>query len=159
MGLKDAFLQKGWAGYTISRQETVERLNPLLEKHIPVNRMYDAVIEHLGDSDYADQLRQQQRIARMNVGKLAETVFSSGGVAYNGTDLDPATFDAGNDEAGMLHRLHDLETDLLEALDAESDIEHQMRTRAVLDAVRTGTQERINLLETETRRRPRPAGV
>jgi hypothetical protein len=145
--LKDLLLQKGWAGKTISRPETVDRLNPLIRQFIEMNYAYDAAEKGLSDRDTAEQLAAAQKTARSDVGKLAETVFSCGGTAFSGTDLDSADFRSKSRDAGTLQDLLDLEQRFLEALDAESDVEHQMRTRAILAAVRANAEVRISLLQ------------
>jgi hypothetical protein len=88
-----------------------------------------------------------QKTARADVGKLNETILSCGGSPENGTDLEPEDFNLGTDELEMLYQLQDLETEFKEALTHErSEIDHQMRTRGILEALRSNSSERLELL-------------
>jgi hypothetical protein len=156
MSFKEAFLKKGWAGRTISREETAARINPLLKQHRELNHYYNYVLTHGSDANVAAALGDLQKTARMDVGKLAETVFSNGGTAYNGTDLEPENFALAAGDDAMLFALLDLEKDFLETLKAEHDVEHQMRTRAILGVVEANSQARSTFLKQETRLRRRP---
>ncbi len=145
--IKELFLQKGWAGKTISRPETIERLNPLIEQHIRLNNDYGYVIKSHPSDVVRGKLDSTQKIARANVGKLSETVYSCGGVAYTGVDLEPSAVDLGSDGQAMLQSLLRSETSFAEALEAESGIEHQMRTRAIIGAALSSSTDRKSLLE------------
>lgn len=144
--IKELFLQKGWAGKTISRGETAERLNPIVKQHIVLNNDYGFVVAHHPDEDLRSELAATQKIARANVGKLCETIYSCGGVAYTGVDLEPDDVDLGSDARAMLERLAAGEDSLLESLKAEGSIEHQMRTRAILGATAQSSEDRLALL-------------
>lgn len=145
--IKEVLLGRGWAGKTITRAETVERLNPLLLQFLKLNHNYQYVIRSHADSAVTDALKRVQKTARTDVGKLSETILSCGGTPENGTDLEPGDFNLGNDEREMLHQLEDLETEFHEALVHErSEIEHQMRTRGILEAVTSNSTERLELL-------------
>lgn len=145
--IKEALLGRGWAGKTISRAETVERLNPLLLQFLKLNHNYQYVMRSHSDSAVTDALERVQKTARADVGKLCETILSCGGTPENGTDLEPGDFNLGNDEREMLHQLKDLETEFNEALVHErNEIEHQMRTRGILEAVTSNSTERLELL-------------
>ncbi len=149
--IKELLLQKGWAGKTISRQETVERLNPLIREFIRLNHWYDAVERSTSDPDTQYGIKDFQKTARADVSKLAETVFSCGGTAYNGTDLEASDFDLGSDNASMVSRLVELEQNFLKSLEAESEVEHQMRTRAILSVVAGNAQKRLDFLRERSR--------
>lgn len=152
MAFKDLFLQKGWAGKTLSRQETIELVNPLLRRHHELNHCYNHLIGHLSDREAATQLEEQMVTARADVAKLSETVLSAGGISYNGTDLEPGTFDLGPDELEMLQQVRTREEDLQDALSEELDRgNHQMRTRAILSVVQTNSQRRLDFLSQLTR--------
>lgn len=146
---------RGGIGPSMSRAETVERLNPLIEQHMRLNRSYDAVIEQLADETLAEKLRAVQKTARADVGKLSETVLSAGGVAYNGVELRDETFDLGDDETDRLFALRDLEQALHDAVTEELDENHQMRTRAILEVVQGNSAERLDYLKGVTQRRHR----
>ena len=97
-------------------------------------------------------LEQLQKTARVDVGKLSETVLSCGGTPYNGTDLDPDDFALRGGVGDLVEELHALETDFNEVLAGELDLEHQMRTRGVLEAVRSNSRDRLNALDALQRR-------
>lgn len=150
--LKDLLLGKGWAGTTISRDETIERLNPLIQQFMEINQSYRAVIRTHDDPSVVQALEDLQKTARTDVGKLSETVLSCGGAAYNGTDLDPEDFDVDGDGAEMVFHLQDLEDAFQDALETElNDVEHQMRTRAILNVVLTNSEQRLDTLRSLTR--------
>ena len=125
MGIKDLILKKGWAGKTITRAETVERLNPILQR-------LSAVLA-LHNSDGSSAGSDQVKTLRMDIGKISESIVSCGGIA------ERAPLPA--DEAGT--DVQAAEKGLIDALKAENDIEHQMRTRAVLSAVLANTENRL----------------
>ncbi len=145
--IKEAILNRGWAGKTITRSKTVERLNPLILQFLKLNHSYQCVIRSHSDSALTEALQRVQKTARADVGKLSETVLSCGGTPENGTDLEASDFDLGNDELDMLYQLEDLETGFNQTLEHElDDVEHQMRTRGILEAVKSNSSERLELL-------------
>ncbi|GAB5519287.1 MAG: hypothetical protein RhofKO_15380 [Rhodothermales bacterium] len=157
MGVKDLFLQKGWAGTTIDRPATVDRVNPLIERHLRLNHGYEYAIRTSTDAQFAAQLGLFQRIARMDAGKMAEIVYSNGGVAFNGTQLEANQFDLGTGDA-IAYQLLDAEQAFQDALQAEFDAgDHHMRTRGVLTAIQRNSAERLDYLKELTRGKTRPA--
>ena len=145
--IKEVLLGRGWAGKTVCRAETVERLNPLLLQFLKLNHNYEYVIRSHSDTAATEALKRVQKTARADVGKLNETILSCGGSPENGTNLEPEDFDLGTDELEMLYRLEDLETEFNEALVHErKEIEHQMRTRGILEALKSNSDERLTLL-------------
>ena len=102
---------------------------------------YNAVLE--GDESYPVLLSDEMPILRADIGKLAETVHSCGITAYSGTDQNPEDFSA----AGGLAELFEQETAYGAAISAERDVEHQMRTRAVLDNIESNSVRRAGLLK------------
>jgi len=150
--IKEVLLNRGWAGRTLSRSETVDRINPLIRQHIELNHHYSAAIRHCTDERVVDVLERLQKTARTDVGKLSETVLSCGGSAYNGTDLSPEDFTLQGSLSELFEELHDHETDFNQALADELDLEHQMRTRGVLEAVKSNSQDRLNALTALQRR-------
>ena len=161
MGLKEvkaALLKKGWAGRTLSREETVERLNPLIKHHMALNHAYNYVVETCTEAEITEALAGLQKTARMDVGKLMETVFSCGGVAYNGVEMEPEDFALDPDDNEMLLALRDQEEAFRDAVAEELTLEHQMRTRAVLTRLQTNSQQRFDYLKINTKkRRPKAA--
>ena len=145
--IKEAILNRGWAGKTITRAKTVERLNPLLLQFLKLNHNYQYVIRSHSDTAVTDALKRVQKTARADVGKLSETILSCGGTPENGTDLEPEDFNLGDDELDMLYQLEDLETEFNETLARErNEIEHQIRTRGILEAVKSNSGERLELI-------------
>ncbi len=146
--LKELLLGKGWAGRTITRAETVERLNPIIKQHIELNRHYEAAMRALDLPPAVEALRAMQRTARMDVGKLSETVFSAGGAAYNGTDLEPGGVDRGASALDIVSELISMERYFRKTVETERDeIEHQIRTRAILELVESNSHDRLKTLE------------
>lgn len=150
--IKEALLGRGWAGRTLSRSETVEHLNPLIRQHLELNTYYQAAIQDYEDERVIDVLERLQKTARADVGKLSETVLSSGGTPPNGTDLDPEDFPLKGGPVDMLQQLNDLETDFRETIAEELDLEHQMRTRGILEAVKSNSTDRLDALSALLRR-------
>lgn len=156
MSFLDTIFRKGRMGRTITRAETAERLQPILKKHVWLNHYYRHAAEHLENRSLAEHLAEEQRTARNDVGKLNETILSAGHTPFSGTAIDPDEVQMTEGDYGMLYQLLDAERELRDALAAERDVEHQMRTRAILDVVRTNSERRLKALQdaTEGRRRP-----
>ncbi len=157
--LKELIFNKGGIGKSLSRQETVERINPLIREHIALNHQHDYVIRTIGEAEIADRLEQFQKIARVDVGKLAEVVFSAGGTAYSGVDMEPDDFNLGTDPAEMIHRLLEAEQRFLQLVTEELKLNHQIRTKATLNLVRQHGEERLRYLQEVARRYPKPASA
>ncbi len=136
MSIKDLVLKKGWAGKTLSRLETTDRIDPLIRILIDLMHRYDG-------SKLSTNAPWQHalKMLRMDIGKLSEIVNSNGGKAYTGTDIEPGHY--AEVEAMDLIEEEEAFADLLEA---EKLIDHQMRTRAVLDAVAINSTGRLMLL-------------
>ncbi len=157
MGIKDVFLNKGWAGKTMTRQETIERINPLLRRHAELNHAYAYAINHVSEREAAGKLEALQKTARADIGKLSETVLSAGGVSYNGVDLEPADFTLGEDEGRMIHRLKEQEEQFQQLVSDELTENHQIRTRAILAVVQANSLARIELLRGLAKKHRRPS--
>ena len=142
MGLKELLLQKGWAGRTISREETIERLNPIIRIMTEMLHRY-AAVRSTADADDRPEIDRVMKTLRADIGKVAETVFSCGGTAYSGIELDPDDF--AEDDGGWTG-LRDAEDVLASALREEQDVEHQMRTRAILAKVAENHEDRMKLI-------------
>lgn len=145
--LKEILLGRGWAGKTITRADTVDLLNPLIEEHIRINHLHRALLRSDPGDEIAAFIRNTQKTARADVGKLSEVVLSAGGVAYNGTDLEASDFDTDAPVEDQITALIEKERAFRDAIAQQRDeIEHQMRTRAVLSVVQTNTEDRISAL-------------
>jgi hypothetical protein len=156
MGLKELIFNKGGIGPSMNRRETVERLNPLIRQHMELNHYYNFAINTVTDPSAAATLSDLQKVARADVGKLMETVFSCGGVAFNGVELEPEDFTLSDEDDAMLFALRDHEDAFSEAVEADLELDHQIRSKAILNLVLTNSQKRLNVLKTLTQRRRRP---
>ena len=145
MGLKEAFLNKGWAGTTMSRKDTTERINPLIRQHAELNHAYAFATGHVSDREAAAELEALQKTARGDIGKLRETVYSAGGVAYTGVDQEPGEHSLGDgkDESAMIRRLVEKEEQFQQLLTDELKENHQIRTRAILSVVQANSLARL----------------
>ena len=151
--IAEALLGRGWMGRTISREETVERINPFIKEHVLLNHAYRSVIRVAEDRRVVEALKALLKTARADVGKLCETVFSAGGTAYNGTDLKPGDVDLGDDLSAALAELIDREQAFRDRLhDERRNVEHQMRTRAILELVRDNSDERLDVIKRMAKR-------
>ena len=141
-------LNKGGAGRYISREESVERLQPIVANHLDLLQAYTATAARL--SDPATRQRFDDVIlpnVRTELNKLYETVFSLGGSAPTGagTDWDESAIDG--DEADRLRALIEMDKEFGETVSEEADaVHHQERTRAILmhNAAKSG--ERLTFL-------------
>jgi hypothetical protein len=146
MGIKDAFLNKGWAGRTMSRQETIEHINPLIRMHHELNHAYRQAINHVSNREVARRLDGFQRTARADIGKLSETVLSAGGVAYNGIDLERGGDRFASEEGALIRNLKDAEEEFHRRLTDELAGNHQIRSRAILSVVQANSRVRLDHL-------------
>lgn len=142
--IKAALLKKGWAGRTLSRAETADRLNPLIRTHMALNHAYSSAIRRCSEKQLRQRLSALQKNARTDVGRMMETVFSCGAVAYSGTDMEPTQFELPDGED--FTELRKQEAAFLADLLAEKELEHQMRTEAVLNRLIDSSQDRLEYL-------------
>ena len=149
MGIKDLLLNKGWAGRTLSRPETADRLNPVIRSLTTLMHGYDAAQSTL-DGEAADSLEAARKLLRGDLGKLSETVLSAGHPAYMGVDQEPST-PATGDSGPVLEALVGREEEFRTVLDGEKEVEHQIRTRAVLENAARNSSDRLALLRELTR--------
>ncbi len=153
----DIVFQKGGFFRTLSREETVDRLNPLAEQLTRLNNGYETVAARLiatGDADmfaFADRIKADQRFARMDVGKLNETIFSSGGVAYNGTSIEPGEIPLPAQPNDFTAEMQRREQAHLEDLNDSLKLDHQIRTQAILGNLVTHSEERLKTLDDMSR--------
>ena len=143
MRIKDLLLNKGWAGKTLSREETAARLNPVIRSHCALNHSHEYAVRTLENRDAAEKLSTLQRTSRMDAGKLSEVVLSAGGVPFNGTEMEPEDFDLGACDSDIVTALRNMENDFEKLLHTELGMEHQMRTRAILEVVLKNTRIRL----------------
>jgi hypothetical protein len=96
---------------------------------------------------------------RTELGKLYESIFSAGGAAPTGVDVD---FGAGLDAAARdpLSVLVMAEREFGRGIADEIDaVHHQERTRAILKAIVAGSNGRMDVLRELAGRRPPRAGA
>jgi hypothetical protein len=142
MGIKDLLLNKGWAGTTIDRAETVDRINPVIRSLTELMHYYEFAASQSAQMG-KETIAQSQRTLRMDIGKLCETVYSCGGVAYSGTDIEPGSLTL---DGSVPDRLTEHERAFCDLVDAEGAIEHQIRTRAVLGVARANGEARLAMI-------------
>ena len=143
MSIKSLVLNKGWAGNTITREQTAKHLNALIRPLIELMYYYDAALASGGSGSDLDEVHATMPVLRADIGKLSETIHSCGAVAYSGTDLDPGSFLVGDNSWSAVRAR---EEKFIEALDEEKRTEHQMRTRAILGALASNANERLHIL-------------
>ena len=148
--IKAALLKKGWAGKTISRPETAQRLNPLIEAHVKLKHGYASLLPHLATDEEREELASVLKTLRLDVGKLKELVFSCGETAFNGTSLEPESFVLAEDRP--LSDLQEREQAFHALLEDEKPVEHQIRTEAVLTRLRENSVSRYSFLRACARR-------
>jgi hypothetical protein len=147
---------RGGAGRSMTREETVDALLPLVRRHHDLLHTYDAAIRHLNDRDLAARLNDGMNRARTELAKLKETVFSLAGTPPNGTDLDPDVRLGGSDSE-IMHALDDAERAYRDALtDTLGLAHHQLRTTAILENNVTGSESRLGVLHPIVTRMRRP---
>jgi len=141
MSIKEILLQKGWAGRTISRPETVIRMNPLIQ--VMSNLLYayncqaEAEPSSFGESSTGDLVR----ILRMDIGKMCETVASCGGISTRSPEISLV------EGSTNWSDITAVEKSLMDMITAEKEIEHHMRSRAILSKVAENTERRLQQLE------------
>ncbi len=142
--IKSALLKKGWAGKTVSRKETAERLNPLIEAHVKLKLSYINFLPLLASDTEQQELERILKTLRLDVGKLKELVFSCGEPAFNGTSLEPESFKLASDDA--LSDLREREQIFRERLERERPVQHQIRSEAVIVRLRENSDNRLAFL-------------
>lgn len=149
-------LNRGGAGRSMTRAESVEALNPLIGRHAELLLAYDVALRTLADREIAGTINRAMNAARTELAKLKETVFSLGGTPPNSTDLVPAVR-LGDDDAAILHALDDAERAYRDALsDTLGLAHHQIRTAAILENNLKGSDIRLGVLHPMVTRMRRP---
>lgn len=151
------FLNKGGAGRSMTRAESIDALNPVIHRYAELLMAYEAALRDLSDRDLAGALDGVMSRARTELAKLKESVFALGGTPPNSTDLDPADVRLGRDDAEILHALNERERAYRDALRDAIDLpHHQMRTTAILKNNLTGSEDRLGVLHPMVTRMRRP---
>lgn len=151
-------LNKGGAGRSSTRQETVDALIPLVAHHGDLLALYDRALRDLSDRRVATSVEAVMNRHRNELAKLKETVLASGGVPPTGVGLNRLPERLGDSDGEMLHALADAEREYRDALREVLDYpHHQIRTRAILNNNITGSTERLGALNPLIARAPRKA--
>jgi hypothetical protein len=147
----DAVLNKGGAGKSLSRPETAQYLVPLVEQHNELIFAYERAIDTLDDRSIAGMLENLQPRNRADIQKLDEMIYSNGGSAPNGTDLDPEDFELGDTDVLRLDSLFNREKRFRDAVKTEYERReprrHAFRTLGTLENVLNGSNGRLDTLE------------
>ncbi|MEO0559159.1 MAG: hypothetical protein AAF170_13355 [Bacteroidota bacterium] len=140
-------LNKGGAGRYISREESVERLQPMIVHQLDLVYLYDAAVSRLADGPAKTRLMSIMPNLRTELSKLYETIYSLGGTAPTGAERDARGADPGESDADRLGALVDAENTFGAALREEADtVHHQERTRAILLHNADASDARIGVL-------------
>ena len=144
-------LNKGGAGRYISREESVERMQPIVVRQLDLVYLYDAAVSRLADGPAKESLTAIMPYLRTELSKLYETVFSLGGAAPTGVEREARGVDPGATDADRLRALVDAEQEFGDALRYEADeVHHQERTRAILNHNADASRSRLDLLRQYT---------
>lgn len=136
MGLKKVLLKQGWAGKTISRTETASRLHPHIRTMATLLHAYNHLLKSTADHNV--EFEAHLKTLRADIGKVNETIVSAGASTDRSPDLDRA-----HTLTTWTH-LVDAEQSLLNSLKQENNVEHQMRTRAILQNVLEHAASRLD---------------
>ena len=140
-------LNRGGAGRSLNRADTVEMLVPLVSRHQELIFAYDAALRRLADREAAGRIEPVMSRLRNDLMKLRETVFALGGTAPSGVDIDREAVLAGQNDGEILHALHEAERAYRDAINEVLEYpHHQMRTIAILENHRAGSEARLDVL-------------
>ena len=138
-------LNKGGAGRYISREESVERLQPVAAAHLDLVYAYDAAAAAL-TGPARERLDAVMPYLRIETNKVFETILSLGGTAAMGTEREPAS-PASGDVGDIVKRLREAEKGFASVLRDEVDaVHHQERTRAILEHNARASDSRLGVL-------------
>ena len=151
-------LNKGGAGRYISRAHSVERLQPVAQRHLDLMYEYEGILDGMPDGLPKEKLEAMMPYLRTEVAKMSETILSLGGTPPSGVRRRPgepqtggrggvADPEAGRSTADRTDALIEAERDFGGALRDEAEaVHHQERTRAILNHNAEASDARINLL-------------
>ena len=146
-------LNKGGAGRYISRAASVERLQPVAQRHLDLMYEYEGILGGMPDGLPKEKLEAMMPYLRTEVAKMSETILSLGGTPPSGVRRRPgeaggvADPEAGRPTADRTDALIEAERDFGGALRDEAEaVHHQERTRAILNHNAEASDARINLL-------------
>ena len=144
-------LNKGGWGLSLARADSVETLQPILRAHYQQLNAYEFARQQAGNG-FPDRVESALRTLRTDIGKIAETILSFGGVPYNGTDIDPgATGDTSVPPAERIERLDASERELYGLIDEGMNKPQQIRTLSTLKLLRNHSDDRLAILREAAR--------
>ena len=139
-------LNKGGAGRYVSREESVERLQPIAQHHLELLAAYDAALAATPDGPARERLQAVAPYLRTETNKVYETIFSLGGTAPTGAHGMPVA-NLGTTESDRFKALREAEKRFASALRDEVDaVHHQERTRAILEHNARASDSRLGVL-------------
>lgn len=151
------FLNKGGAGRSLSRTDTIDVLNPLVQQHIDLLSYYNAVCRALSDQKLEESLNAALPRLRNELGKIRESVLALGGIAPTGVGEPLLTLDG--TDGNLLYDLEQQERALRDALKQALEYPHyQFQTLAILNNNLAGSESRIGALRPLVDRNPRSSG-
>ena len=141
-------LNKGGAGNYISREASVERLQPVIADQLDLLRAYDHVAKRISDPGVRQRMEDVVLPnIRTELNKLYETIFSLGGSAPTGSEMDWTAENLDGSDAHMLKAMLDRDARFGRSLTEEMDaVHHQERTRAILGHNAAKAEDRSNML-------------
>ena len=140
-------LNKGGAGRYISREESVDRLRPISDRHLDLLQTYDRTLSSLPDGAIKEQIAAMMPYLRTETAKMSETILSLGGSTSTGAHRQPLAPIEGRSDRERVEGLLNAERDFGKALREEVDVvHHQERTRAIVTHNAEASDSRINLL-------------
>lgn len=141
-------LNKGGAGNYISREASVERLVPIIADQLGLLRDYDYATKRMAASGVRQRMEEVVLPnIRTELNKLYETIFSLGGSAPTGAELDWAASGLEGDDGDLLQALLDRDKAFGDRLRDEMEaVHHQERTRAILGHNAAKSDDRLNML-------------
>ncbi|MFN3598110.1 MAG: hypothetical protein ACK41D_12680 [Rubricoccaceae bacterium] len=123
-------LGRGGAGRYLSRAESVQRLLPLVERGNVLLQRYAHLLEAMPEGFERERIAAIVPFVRTDVSKLYELIFSLGGTAPTGVDMQTRPLERAADP---LAAAREAEQAFHDALRDEIDaVHHQERTRGVL---------------------------
>lgn len=140
-------LNKGGAGRYISRQESIERLIPIAERHLDLLMGYSRALAGMPDGPAKERITAMMPYLRTEISKINESILSLGGTPPMGAGRRPDAPDTARPLRERVDGLLRSETAFGAALTDEAEaVHHQERTRAILNHNAAASASRVDLL-------------
>ena len=147
-------LNKGGAGKSLTRSQTVSEVTKLMSAQIALLETYEALLGVVdSDSDLARSLSALQKQHRDEIPKLSEIILSSAGVPPRKSSLP-----AGDDVDSLIRAVNDGERAMRTDLEEQIKLKHHLRTIAVLNTLLANTEQRIGAIQTVAQQLSIPVG-